>query len=185
MRKAILLVLFFPVLVLAQTPRPDVWLPFKYFVGTWEGTGTGESGTSRVEREYKFVLNGKFINVAHKSIYPPQERNPKGETHEDWAFLSYDRGRKRHVLRQFHVEGFVTQYVSDTAALDGKNFVFTSEGLENLPAGWRARETYRIVNDNEFVEVFELAAPGKEFSVYSENRFVRKKTPPANEGRKG
>ena len=166
-----------PLLPSAQTPRPaDVWLPFKYFIGTWEGTGQGESGTSRVEREYKFVLNRKFINVTHKSIYPPQEKNPKGETHDDWAFLSYDRGRKSYVMRQFHVEGFVTQYLSAAATLDGKTFVFTSEGLENLPAGWKARETYRIVNDNEFVEVFELAAPGKEFSVYSENRFTRKKS---------
>jgi len=185
MRRTLLLILVLPLLASAQSPRPaDVWQPFKYFVGTWEGTGKGEPGISRLEREYKFVLNGKFINVAHKSIYQPQEKNPKGETHEDWAFLSYDRGRRLFVLRQFHVEGFVTQYVSDTAALDGKTFVFTSEGLENLPPGWRARETYRIVNGQEFVEVFELAAPGKEFSVYSENHFTRKKRARGTKGTK-
>jgi hypothetical protein len=69
----------------------------------------------------------------------------------------------------------VTQYRSETIPLDGKTLVFTSETLENLPAGYRARETYRIVNSDEFVEVFELAAPGKEFAVYSENHFKRRK----------
>jgi hypothetical protein len=53
--------------------------------------------------------------------------------------------------------------------------VFTSEGIENIPSGWRARETYRLVSDDEFVEVFELAEPGKEFAVYSETRLKRSK----------
>ena len=46
--------------------------------------------------------------------------------------------------------------------------------LENIPAGWRARETYKILGPDEFVEVFELAEPGKNFEVYSEARYVRK-----------
>lgn len=37
------------------------------------------------------------------------------------------------------------------------------------------RESHRILNNDEFVETFELAAPGKEFEVYAENRFRRKK----------
>src|ERR1700688_2350360 len=31
--------------------------------------------------------------------------------------------------------------------------------IENIPNGWRARETYSIVNDNKFIERFELARP--------------------------
>ena len=181
MRRRLLLILLVPLLASAQAPRQDdVWQPFKFFLGTWKGTGKGEPGASQLEREYKFVLGGKFLNVTHKSIYQPQEKNPKGETHEDWGFFSYDRNRKVHVLRQFHVEGFVTQYVSERIAPDGKTLVFTAESLENLPAGWRARETYRILNDDEFVEVFELAAPGKEFSVYSENHFRRQQAASVN-----
>ncbi len=177
MRRTVLLVLFIPLLTAAQAPRQDdVWQSFKFFLGTWKGTGKGEPGVSQLEREYKFVLGGKFLNVTHKSIYQPQEKNPKGEEHEDWGFFSYDRSRKIHIFRQFHVEGFVTQYRAETITPDGKTLVFTSESLENLPAGWRARETYRILNDDEFVEIFELAAPGKEFAVYSENHFRRQKT---------
>ena len=31
--------------------------------------------------------------------------------------------------------------------------VFTSESIDNIPAGWRARETYKLVSADEFVEV--------------------------------
>ena len=171
-RRVLIVFLFLPLWVPAQSvPQGDVWHHFKYFLGTWKGTGKGEPGVSILERDYQLVLNNKFIRVKHKSSYQPQARNPKGETHEDWGYFSYDRSRKAHVLRQFHVEGFVTQYYS--TSVDAKTLVFVSENLENLPAGFKARETYKILNENEFMEVFELAPPGKEFSVYSENHFKR------------
>ncbi len=94
---------------------------------------------------------------------------------EDWGLFSYDRSRKQFVLRQFHVEGFVNQYRSEAATSPDKKLVFVTESIENIPAGWRGRESYRIVSPDEFVEVFELAAPGKEFEIYSESRFKRKK----------
>ena len=177
MRSKLLALLFIPLIASAQTKpaTSDVWAPFQYFVGSWKGTGKGEPGISQIEREYKRVLGDKFLQVTHKSTYQPQAKNPKGETHEDLGFFSYDRTRKVHVHRQFHVEGLVTQYRSQTIAPDGKTLVFTAESLENLPAGFRARETYKVLSDNEFVEVFELAAPGKEFAVYSENHFKRQR----------
>lgn len=33
----------------------------------------------------------------------------------------------------------------------------------------------KIVSNDEFTETFELAGPGKEFEVYTENRLRRKK----------
>jgi hypothetical protein len=157
--------------------KPDVWAPLKFFVGAWEGTSKGQPGQGTCEREYQFAFNGKFLQVKNKSTYAPQEKNPKGEVHEDWGFLSFDQGRKKFVLRQFHVEGFVNQYLLDSKSEDGKTLVFITESIENTPAGWKARETYRIVNDSEFTEVFELAAPGKDFELYSETKFKRKSRP--------
>lgn len=157
--------------------KPDVWAPLKFFVGAWEGPSKGQPGQGTCEREYQFALNGKFLQVKNKSTYAPQEKNPKGEVHEDWGLFSFDKSRKKFVLRQFHVEGFVIQYLLDSKSEDGKTLVFISESIENIPAGWRAKETYRIVNDNEFTEVFELAAPGKEFELYSETKFKRKGRP--------
>jgi hypothetical protein len=168
-------VFLFPSLAIAQTAQQDVWEPLKFFVGSWEGTGKGQPGVSKTEREYRFVLNRKFLHVRNRSVYEPQAKSPKGEVHEDWGLLSFDKGRKQFVLRQFHGEGFVNHYVLSSFSPDGKSFTLTTEHIENIPAGWRARETYRIVSPDEFVEVFELAEPGKDFEIYTENRYKRRK----------
>jgi hypothetical protein len=89
--------------------------------------------------------------------------------------MSYDKIAKKLVLRQFHVEGFVNHYVLDSVSEDGRTIVFVTAAIENIPAGWRGRETYRIVSDDEFVETFEMAGPGKDFATYSETRFRRKR----------
>lgn len=175
MRKIFLFLIVIPALAFAQTKtQEDVWTPLRFFLGAWTGTGKGQAGVSQVEREYQFVLNGKFIQARNKSVYQPQEKNPKGEIHEDWGFFSFDRNRKQHVLRQFHVEGFVNQYKLEIAE-DKKTLIFISESIENIPSGWQARETYKIINDDEFSEVFEIAVPGKAFEIYTENNFERKK----------
>lgn len=93
--------------------------------------------------------------------------------HEDIGYISYDKIRKNFVLRQFHVEGFVNQYAFDPLKAEGGTMTFVSEAIENIPAGWRARENYRMSGNDELIERFELAAPGKEFELYSESHFRR------------
>src|SRR5262249_46342087 len=92
--------------------------PLKRFVGVWEGKGGGEPGTSTVARIYEPALvhgpalQGRFLMVTTISTYAPQEKNPKGEVHEDIGYFSFDRMRKRFILRQFNAEGFVNQFVA-------------------------------------------------------------------------
>lgn len=123
-------------------------------IGTWRGTSEGQPEKGKYERTYQVVLNKKFIEVKNKSTYPPSKDNPKGEVHEDDAFISYDKGRKTFVLRQFHIEGFVNQFKIETISPDGKTIVFISESIENIPAGYREKESYQIINKNEFIETF-------------------------------
>lgn len=157
----------------AQTSAvSDIWKPMRFLVGAWEGDVKGQPGSGKSVREYRFVLNDRYIEIRNKSNYPVQPKNPKGEVHEDWGMLSYDRSRKKFVLRQFHVEGFVNQYATETVS-DGL-LRFHSEGIENIPAGFRARESYAIIGPNEFIERFETAERGKEFELYSETHFRRK-----------
>ena len=153
----------------AQTA--DKWAPLRFLIGRWEGTSQGQPGNGTVRREYRLVLKDQFIEVRNTSTYPPQEKNLKGEVHEDLGYFSYDRGRKAFVFRQFHVEGFTNTYVSES--IDEKSVVFTTESIENIPAGWRARETYRVVGPDEVIERFELAELGKDFTLYSETRLRR------------
>ena len=88
--------------------------------------------------------------------------------------ISYDRVRKAFVLRQFHVEGFVNQYVAQPTREAPLTFI--SEAIENFRAGYGARETYTVTEPDSFVARFELAEPGKDFELYSETRFHRRKT---------
>ena len=53
--------------------------------------------------------------------------------------------------------------------------VFTTEAIENIPSGWRVRETYVVHGPHEFEEVFERSEPGKPFEVYSRARLKRVK----------
>ncbi len=61
----------------------------------------------------------------------------------------------------------MNQYIMQPSSPDGHEIVFISESIENISPGWRARETYQVVSPNEFIEVFELAEPGKDFAEYS------------------
>ncbi len=150
-----------------------MWRPFRFFIGTWIGSGQGKPGISRVERKYEFVLNNNFIFVQNKSVYEPQEKNANGETHEDWGFIGYDRSRETFVFRQFHGEGFVNQYLLENFSEDDQAISFVTEAIENIPPGWQAKESYRILNPDEFIETFQLAAPNKNFETYSENHLHR------------
>jgi hypothetical protein len=161
-------VLIGPGLASGQSPLQ----PLDFLIGRWEGTSDGRPGEGTVEREYTRVLNSRFVQLRNRNVYPAQPRNPKGEVHEDWGIFSFDNARKRIVLRQFHVEGFVNQYVAEGESKPG-TLVFVSEAIENIPAGWRARETYIVHGPDEFEEIFEMAGPGKPFERYSGARLKR------------
>ncbi|UCG26251.1 MAG: hypothetical protein JSW55_09805, partial [Chloroflexota bacterium] len=107
----------------------DPWSFLRFFLGRWQGTGMGKPGESRVEREYKFILGGQFIQLYDRAVYEPQERNPEGEIHEEIGYFSYDKNRQKHVLREFHVEGFVNQYVLEEWDPDGRKIVFRTEAI--------------------------------------------------------
>lgn len=157
-----------PSILFAQTSRQDsIWSPFKYFIGKWNGSGVVEGMNGNYERSYQFIFNRRFIEAKNKSTFSPTEKNPKGEVHEDLGYISYDKRRKIFILRQFHIEGFVNQYKLDSISKDGKTIVFTTEAIESIPDGWKAKETYQLVNENKFIETFELAEPNKPFEVYS------------------
>lgn len=158
----------------AQEPaaKSDPFALLRFFVGTWSGDQIGEPGHGAARRTYVFVLNDRFLQVSNTSTYLPQEKNKNGEVHQDIGMIGYDKARKKFVFRQFHTEGFVNTYVQEEGS-DTKKIIFMSESIENIAPGWRARETYLILNENEFIERFELAEPGKDFLLYSEAHLKR------------
>lgn len=169
------LIILMPLIILAHEQEgADVREPVKYFIGTWTGESTGKAGDGKGERTYEFIMNGTYVHSRTAMTFESQEKNPGGEVHEDWGFFSFDEGRKRLVMRQFNIEGFVNQYVLDSLSADNKTFILLSESSENAPPGLQARYTYELKGDNEFVEIFELGFPGKEFSCWMTNTWHRK-----------
>lgn len=155
--------------------QSDPWAALRFLEGKWEGKATGEPGRGVSSREYRFELNGRFLSARNRSVYEPKSPGDKPEVHEDFGMYSYDRALKKVVLRQFHVEGFVTEYTLDFVGADGKSLELTTIRIENIAPGWRAKESFRILSPDEFVETFSLAAPGKDFEVYSETHLKRVK----------
>jgi hypothetical protein len=158
-------------------PAADPWAPIRFLEGEWVGTAEGEPGVGTVHRSYQFILGHRFLQERNVSAYSPKDPKTPGELHEHWSIISFDKQRKKLVLRQFHQEGFVNQYVVVAEESTPQRLVFLSEAFENLDARWRARETYDVGSADAFTETFELAEPGKEFQVYSKNSFRRVKTP--------
>ncbi len=175
-KKIILILLMFPILLISQTEKKqDVWEPFKFFIGTWEGKGEGKSGVSKVTKEFQFVLSGKYLRMITKANFEPQEKNPEGEVHEDFGYISYDRSRKKFVFRQFHIEGFINQYVLDSISEDGKTIRWVSEKMENAPPSWKVELIYTIKDDNTLEESFNLGMPNRNFECFNLNLLKRQK----------
>jgi hypothetical protein len=174
-RTAILLVIaFLGTQASAQqdASKPDRVAALRFLAGTWRGEQAGQPGRGTAERTYQFILNDRFLQETNTSTYPPQEKDKTGEVHHHISMISYDTARRLFVFRQFHTEGFMNTYVPQPTA-DDKTIVFVSDTIENIPAGYRARETYTILTRDEFIERFEIAEPGKDFELYSEARLKR------------
>lgn len=167
---AIIALVIVPAVLAAQAPAP--LSPLDPLIGKWQGSQEGQPGKGSVERDYTHILKSRVVQGRNHSVYPAQEKNPKGEDHENLDIFSFDNGRKRIMLRQFHQEGFVIHYVMEPASKAG-TLVFVSEAIENIPSGFRARETYTFSGADAVEEVFEIAEPGKDFEMYSHARLKR------------
>jgi len=170
-----ILLISLPFVAAAQQSKTDsLWRPFNQFIGTWTGPGEGVDGKGVYERSYKFVFNKRYIELKNKTTYAPTKEKPKGYLHEEVGYVSYDKTRKKFVLRQFHAEGFINQYVLESISSDGRTITFVTESIENIPPGWRARETYTFTDSGELAEVFDLAEPEKDFELYSKANLKKK-----------
>ena len=79
-RKLLFVLILIPMIAFAQEQKKeDIWAPFRYFVGKWEGTGKGQSGISKLQAEAKFVLNNRYLELSGKLVFEPQDKSKKGK----------------------------------------------------------------------------------------------------------
>ena len=144
--------------------KPDRFAALRFLAGAWRGDQSGQPGRGTAERTYQFILNDRFLQETNTSAYQPQEKNKNGEIHHQMSMISYDNARRLFVFRQFHTEGFVNTYVQQPSA-DENTLVFVSEAIENIPTGYRARESYTILSHDEFIERFRDRGTRQGFRV--------------------
>lgn len=149
--------------------------PFEKLIGHWKGTGIGFSNnTSTIKSSFQYTLNEQYIEVKNESVFKPTDKNPKGEIHTDWGLISFDKQRKVFVFRQFHVEGFVNQYILNETESTPNKLVFETEVIENFVPGGKARWTIIIKEGNLTKTIFDLQMPGKEMVNYGKNAYQQK-----------
>ena len=157
----------------AAEPAKDDLAELRWMQGEWRGVGEGDPGTSGSERHVDSYLDNKYIRATGRSVYPKQEKSPKGEVHSQLNLWSFDRARKVIVMREFDTLGFVCTYVLDKGASAPDRWVLVAESLENVPKGWKARYAITRKSDDEYHEMLELDPDGKGFQPYVTNRFLK------------
>ena len=170
--------LFLAAIIIAGTlcAQENPLQKFDNLIGKWQGTGEGFSAAkSNLDAEYAWIMNKQYIQVKHRSVFEPTEKKPEGEIHEDVGIISFDKGRKVYVFRQYHIEGFYNEYVLNESLSNEKTIVFETEKIENFVPGGRARFTINVKSDSEIETLFDVGFPGKEMSCFGKNQLRKKK----------
>lgn len=173
--RLLLLLIIFSSQLFSQENDVSKWKPFEMLIGKWQGTGEGKYGNSTVEREYFYIMDSTFLMAKNISVYEKQRKNPDGTIQESWDIFSYDTKRLKYVFRQFHSEGIVYTFVADSFKIAKGIYEFDSESAENFSEGWKAKEVYKFLDKDEFIEIFYLSADDKQFKEYIRNSFKRVK----------
>jgi len=151
----------------------DRWEHAQQLLGRWEGPATGRPGTGEQVREYRSILQGRFIQGTDQTQWVPTPEMPAGLFHEDLAVLGWNEATGQLTMRSFHAEGFVHDYRCVDAAPDGSRLVFEADQVENGPLGMRARETLEFRGPDGLESTFELALPGRDFELYTHEQLRR------------
>jgi hypothetical protein len=69
----------------AQEPKSPLD-SVEFLAGHWQGATHGEPGDGTGERNYEFVLRGKFLGASNRTVYPeamPLQNEPR---YKRWGF---------------------------------------------------------------------------------------------------
>lgn len=173
-RTLITLLLTLTINTINVTAQQDQLGRLDVLLGKWSGQGTGfGNNRSTIHSEFNYVMNGAFIEAQNVSEFEPTDANPDGERHVDRGFFSYDSERKIIVYRQFHIEGYVNQYILNDSLSGDSVLVFETESIESFVPGGKARYTIHILSENEIETIFDVSFPGRDYGCFGNNRLRR------------
>lgn len=170
-RWRIALLLFFSLAATAQSQShsqtKDRWAAWEPFLGTWQGTGTGQPGQGAGEFTFEPEVQGSVL-VRHNYADYPATKDKPAYRHDDLMVIYADNDKTR--ADYWDNEGHVIHYVVE---LSGK-LVFVSDPAQPGP---RFRLSYwKAGSDDTLKIVFEIAPPNDPgaFKTYIEASAKRK-----------
>ena len=128
----------------AARARMNPFAAVRFLVGL-EGLFGGPARQRFRERTYRFVLGDKFLHERNVSTYPPSRRTRRARS------TSTGLSSAMTARATPSCSASSTRRASSTVRIveqpgPGRVLVFESEAVENIPAGWKARETYTCVS---------------------------------------
>ncbi len=108
-------------------------------------------------KQLKLSLNcqdGNFPRTRHSVVVAAQGDDPAARSRAIEAITAaYWKPLYKYVeearLLSISQGKFVNEYVEQDGSADGKTLILVSERIENIADGWRARQTYKFVNQHK------------------------------------
>lgn len=139
----------------------DDWGAVGFLIGNWGGTGSGQPGIGEGSFSLLPDLQGHVLIRRNVSDY-------QAIHHEDLMVIFHDGAADKLRAEYFDNEGHVIRYtVTGTA----DRAVFLSDGAAGEI---RYRLTYLNAGKDRVRITFEIAPPGKDFTVYSDGTVNRR-----------
>jgi dienelactone hydrolase len=157
----------------AAAPSAADWGPLQFLVGNWSGDGGGQPGQGSGTFSFTSDLQGGVLVRKSFAEYPAGGGKPASR-HDDLTIVYRDQSSHSLRANYFDNEGHAIPY---TIAASADGAVFISEASPSTP---RFRLTYTSTAPDALRIKFEIAPPGKEFSIYLEASAHRDSTPAAS-----
>lgn len=152
-----------------ERPQPGVargavrFPELDWLVGQWQGYGEFEDRWTLIRKSWAYEMSGMYLVERTIDMFPPDEPSTEFEIHEDFTVVYRGEGDRLRA-RGFFVEGFVTEAEVQTSE-GGARVVIEMTGVENGPAGMRARYSISRTGPDSFEATFEIAPPGADYTV--------------------
>ncbi len=156
-------------LAAAQTPAKGLWADWEPFLGTWQGTGSGEPGQGKGEFTFEPVLQGAVL-TRHSYAEYPASKDRAAYRHDDLMVIYPSPDNNKTRADYWDNEGHVIHY---DVELSATKLVFISNEAQPGP---RFRLTYLKTAGDELRLRFEIAPPNQRdrFKTYLEASARRK-----------
>lgn len=155
------LVLLVALPAVARGAAPDPWSRWRFLLGEWAGTGSGDPGAGSGGSTFALELDGNILVRYSRADYPAAAgRAALG--HRDLLIVYPGASDSLFRAVYFDNEGRVIQYRVLAPAAGGR-LIFDSEGAEPGP---RFRLIYQAMAGDSLGVEFLIAPPGGELKRY-------------------